>query len=631
MSGRRPSHYQRRLDAILAEFRDKEVRPGAERRHLLRLWREYVSPMALRLVAAVILTLIIQAQPYAWSFMGKETADLILMVSTHIPPNELHTHIVWTLWLFGFNSGYHLLLTYAIWQSTYQITLIGQRVVFELRKSLHEKLQALPLSFFDGIQTGKLLSVVLDDVETIRQSVAGTGVRVVSSLVTLLLGAVLVCWQDWRTGLLVLIALPSYVLTFQYFRPRIRDASIAARRATAILYGRMEERVTGVRTVKVFGRERAEVRVFAESVNNLARLNIHIVRQSNWLNLIATALSVCTTGLVLYMSFLKVQHGDYNPLTHHAWTIGDAMMLYTNAGTMFSPALIIGDLIMELQRISVVMRRVFDILEAQPEPPDRTEAVALTDANGTICFDDVTFTYPGDETPTLRHISVCVPAGRQVAVMGPSGAGKSSLLYLLMRFYDPDSGTITLDGRDLRDVKLLALRDRITLVMQEPVIFSGTVSENIRYGRLDAKDAEVRRAARDADLHEFVMSLPDGYDTVVGERGMSLSGGQRQRLALAASLLSRPSVLLLDDTTSALDPVTEARVRKTLNRLMAGRTCFVVTHRVSTALAGDLVLVLEDGGVTQFGTPTDLLAEDGLFRRIYEQQQRESADTAVTG
>jgi subfamily B ATP-binding cassette protein MsbA len=631
MSGRRPNHYQRRLDAILDEFRDKEIRPGAERRHLLRLWREFVSPMRVRLFAAILLTLIVQAQPYAWAFMAKVTADLILMVNGHIPTQELHTHFVWVLWLFCANSGYHILLTYAIWQSTYQITLIGQRVVFELRKSLHEKLQALPLSFFDGIQTGKLLSVVLDDVETIRQSVAGTGVRVVSSLVTLLLGTLLVCWQDWRTGLLVLCALPAYVLTFRYFRPRIRDASIAARRATAILYSRMEERVTGVRTVKVFGRERAEVRTFTESVNNLARLNIHIVRQSNWLNLIATAVSVCTTGFVLYMGFLKVQHGDLNPLTHQAWTIGDAMMLYTNAGTMFSPALIIGDLIMELQRISVVMRRVFDILEAQPEPPDRADAVALTDARGEICFDGVTFTYPGDETPTLREISACVPAGKQVAVMGPSGSGKSSLLYLLMRFYDPDAGTITLDGRDLRDVKLLALRDRITLVMQEPVIFSGTVAENIRYGRLDAKDAEVRRAAKDADLHEFVMSLPDGYETLVGERGMSLSGGQRQRLALAASLLSRPSVLLLDDTTSALDPSTEARVRKTLNRLMAGRTCFVVTHRVSTALASDLVLVLEDGAVTQFGAPTDLLAEDGLFRRIYEQQQRESADTAMAG
>jgi ABC-type multidrug transport system fused ATPase/permease subunit len=274
------------------------------------------------------------------------------------------------------------------------------------------------------------------------------------------------------------------------------------------------------------------------------------------------------------------------------------------------------------------MRRVFDIMEAEPEPPDRQTAITLPNATGDIAFSQVTFSYPGDESPSLTDVSFSIAAGKQVAVMGPSGAGKSTLLYLLMRFYDPDSGIITLDDNDLRDIKLLNLRDRITLVMQEPVIFSGTVGENIRYGRLDASDVEVRRAAKDADLNEFIMSLPDSYETVVGERGISLSGGQRQRLALATSLLSRPTVLLLDDTTSALDPVTEARVRATLNRLMKGRTCFVVTHRISTAMASDLVLVLEEGKLTQFGTPTDLLAQEGLVRRIYEQQIRESADLA---
>ena len=243
----------------------------------------------------------------------------------------------------------------------------------------------------------------------------------------------------------------------------------------------------------------------------------------------------------------------------------------------------------------------------------------------------MTFTYPGDEAPTLHDVSVRIPAGKQVAVMGPSGAGKSTLLYLLMRFYDPQQGRVRLDEHDLCAIKLLSLRERVTLVMQEPVIFSGTVAENIRYGRLDASDEEVRRAARDADLHEFILTLPDSYDTVVGERGMSLSGGQRQRLALAASLLSRPSVLLLDDTTSALDAATEARVRATLNRLMQGRTCFVVTHRISTAMASDLVLVLEDGRVTQFDTPQELLGKEGLFRRVYEQQNRESADMAAAG
>ena len=619
----RSSAHQKRLEAILEMYRDKELRPGAERRHLLRLWHEYVFPQRYRLLFAVLLNLLLQIQPFVWAFMFEITADTVMMVGKTIPPEELGRHLTWTFYLFLGNNFIHISAILLTWQNSYQLTLVGQQVVFHLRKALHMKLQSLPLSFFDGIQTGKLLSVVVDDVETIRQSVANTAVRVFSSLGTLIIGAILVCSQNWLMGLLVLAALPFYVQTFRTFRPRIRAGNIAARRATAILYGRMEERVTGIRTVKVFGRERAETRTFIESVNNLARLMMHIVRLGAGQTLMATTISVLATGTILFYTMTAVKNGSMS--------LGEALRLHTNAGAMFAPALIFGEIALEVQRISVVMRRVFDIMEAEPEPPDRPDAVAIKEARGDIAFDHVTFTYPGDAAPTLNEVSFAVPSGKQVAVMGPSGAGKSSLLYLLMRFYDPDTGAVTLDGEDMRNLTLLSLRERITLVMQEPVIFSGSVSENIRYGRLDASDEEVRRAAKDADLHEFILSLPDGYETLVGERGMSLSGGQRQRLALAASLLSRPSVLLLDDTTSALDAVTEARVRKTLNRLMKGRTCFVVTHRVSTAMASDLVLALEDGHVTQFGPPTDLLAQEGLFRRVYEQQQRESADSVAAG
>ena len=622
MKASRLTLHQKRLESILAMYRDLEARPGAERRHLLRLWRDYVSPMRWRLLLAALLTLANQVQPYLWAWMEKITVDTILMVGQVIPPAELAKHMRWTLILFLANSGYHVLNIFFSWQQSYQITLISQRVVFELRKTLHEKLQRLPLSFFDSIQTGKLLSVVVDDVETIRMSVANTSVQVFSSSAMLLIGAVLITLADWRMSLIVFLSLPFYVITFRHFRPKIREANMAARRATAILYSTMEERVTGVRTVKVFGRERAEVRKFTESVNNLARLTIHIVRLSTAQTLIATSISALATGVILIYGILQVKQGTMTP--------GTAMMLYTIAATLFGPALVIGDLSAEIQRISVVMRRVFDIIEADPETPDTPNAIALSDARGHIAFDHVSFSYPGDAHPTLVDVCCEIPAGTQVAIMGPSGSGKSTLLYLLMRFYDPDSGTISLDEHDLRDIKLLSLRDRITLVMQEPVIFSGSVAENIRYGRLDATLAEVKRAAQDADLHEYVMSMPDGYDTVVGERGISLSGGQRQRLALAASLISQPSVLLLDDTTSALDPATEARIRKTLARLLKGRTSFLVTHRISTAIACDLVLVLEEGRVTQFGPPAELLAQDGLLRRVYEQQNRESADLAIS-
>ncbi|MEI7833922.1 MAG: ABC transporter ATP-binding protein [bacterium] len=619
MKAKRPSAHQLRLDAILDKYADKEQRPGAERRHVLRLWHEYLYPLRGRLLLALFFAIFLNLQPYFWAYMGNAiTCDYIISTGRAIPPAELPLHLRWTIYLFFINSGAHILVIIFTWQNSFQMTYVGQKVVFELRKALHERLQRLPLSFFDGIQTGRLLSVVVDDVETIRNSVANTLQRIVVNLINLLVGAVILLTQNWLMGLVVLAALPCYAYTFHSFRPKIRAGNIAARRATAIMYGRMEERVTGVRTVKVFGRERAEARSFTELVNNLARLMMHLVRMGSWQNVIATTISAVATGFVLLFGMLQVQSG--------VMTIGHALFFYISAGVVFQPAMVFGDLAVEFQRISVIMRRVFDVLEEDPEPLDRPDAVAVPDARGEIAFQDVTFTYPGDEHPTLNDITVTVPAGKQVAIMGPSGAGKSSLLYLLMRFYDPDSGTISIDGTDLRDTKILSLRDRITLVMQEPVIFSGTVAENIRYGRLDAEMKEVYRAAKDADLHEFIMSLPDGYDTVVGERGMSLSGGQRQRLALAASLLSRPSVLLLDDTTSALDPVTETRVRATLNRLMAGRTCFVVTHRVSTTMASDLVLVLEDGRLTQYGTPTDLLTQDGLFRRVYEQQQNESAD-----
>ena len=620
MTQTRPSLHQSRLEAILDMYRDREHRPGAERRHLIRLWKEYVFPLRVRLMLAMLYSLLNQVQPYVWSYMMAFCTDSILMVGKRIPADELPRHFTWTIAIFFANCAYHFLNIIFSWQNSYQLTVISQRVVFELRKTLHQKLQQLPLSFFDGIQTGKLLSVVIDDVETIRMSVANTSVQVFASAGMLLIGAVMLISINWLMGLVALCSLPLYVMTFKKIRPRIREGNIAARRATATLYSTMEERVTGIRTVKVFGKERPEVRSFAELVNNMARLTMYIVRLSTIQNIIAVLISSLATGIIICYGIYQVRQG--------VMTVGTAMMMYAVAGTLFGPALFIGDLATELQRISVVMRRVFDIIEAEPEPPDRPHAVQLPEAKGDIVFAHATFTYPGDEHPSLQDITVQIPSGKQVAIMGPSGAGKSSLLYLLMRFYDPEEGSLSLDGHDLRDIKLLNLRERITLVMQEPVIFSGTVAENIRYGRLDASNEEVRRAAKDADLHEFILTLPDGYETVVGERGMSLSGGQRQRLALAASLLSRPSVLLLDDTTSALDPVTEARVRVTLNRLMKGRTCFVVTHRISTAMASDLVLVLEDGRLTQFGTPADLLLQEGLMRRVYEQQIRESADLA---
>jgi ABC-type multidrug transport system fused ATPase/permease subunit len=617
----KPNAQQRRLEAILDRYRDKEDRPGAERRHLLRLWRDYIAPMRWSLALALLMNLLIASQQFVWALITRYTADTILMAKpgvagTGVLPEFAWYHYQLIILFFAIMALMHVSIVFFTWVMNVTVVRVGRRVIFALRKALHETLTSLPLSFFDGIQTGRLLAVVIDDVSTVQQAVAGTGINAITHITTLIIGAVVLVMIDWRLALLVFIALPFYMLNFLHYRPRLRQGNITARRAVAILWAKVEEKIAAIRTLKVFGRERAETKNFAESVNNLARLNMYTVDTRTKMQAVATIITSVAIGCALYLTARAIQQGTM--------TLGAMLQFYATAQFLFQPANNLTGLALDIQRISVIMRRVFDLMEEDPEPIDRPGAARLPDAEGEITFDDVTFGYPGDEAATLHGVSATIPAGKQVAVMGPSGAGKSTLLYLLMRFYDPDGGGIRLDGRDLRDITLASVRERITLVMQEPVIFSGAVAENIRYGHLDATDEEVRRAAKDADLHEFILNLPDGYDTVVGERGMSLSGGQRQRLALAASLLSRPSVLLLDDTTSALDPATEARVRTTLNRIMKGRTCFVVTHRISTAMASDLVLILEDGKVVEYDTPANLLAQDGPFRRVYEQQQRES-------
>jgi len=657
----KPSTYHKRIMAVLEEYRDKEPRTGADRRHLRRLLREFVFPLRWRILAVAVFATLMTLQPYLWTFIQRFVADMVVMVGQHPSAAVLIDHSKYVFILLALNSGIHIVNTCFSYANSYQNTMIGQKLVFSLRKALHERLQTLPLSFFDRTQTGRLLTVVLDDVATIQNSIQGIGINAITSLASITVGLILVFSLNWMIGVLVIIAIPGYVMNFRHFRPHLRDANIAARRATTALYTRVEERVAAIRTVKVFGRERAESRSFAESAHNLARLTMYIVRMSNWQSIIANTISTLATFGILYIGVREyIQYMSAYDVAYdaayatgmakglaksvvelasqkaaalaaqpHGLSAGQVWQIYRCSLFLFSPAVVLNDISIEIVRVGVILRRVFDLMEAEPEPLDQENALAMRDAKGDISFENVTFTYPGDEQPTLRDVSFSIQAGRQVAVMGPSGGGKSTLLYLLMRFYDPEEGGISLDGNNLRDIRLVNLRERITLVMQEPVIFSGTVAENIRYGRLDAGDADVRRAARDADLHNFIQTLPDSYETVVGERGMSLSGGQRQRLALAASLLSRPSVLLLDDTTSALDPATEHRVRETLNRLMKDRTCFVVTHRISTALASDLVIVLEEGRLTQFGAPGELLTQEGLFRRVYEQQTRESADAAV--
>lgn len=603
-----------RADAILSEYGERDFFERPQPAHFIRLWKEFVAPHRGRLLLALGLVLLGSVEPYIWSGLARIVIDDVLAGGQPIPVADRPSHLQLVLKIAVAFGALHIAVVLISWLSGYLITVVGQKVVYFMRKRLHERMHTLPLSYFDNVQTGKLLSIMLSDVGAIQGSVGGTLVNFCKQVFLLVVGLVIAFTLNYKLALLILVAMPLYVMNYRHFQPRIRLASTAARKITAELYTHVEERLSAVRTLKIFRRERVETLRFAEHAANLARVIMHSIRFNSWLGFIGTTINVTAVGLALYMGFGEVRDGTM--------TFGEVMQFYYISAMLFQPPVEISRILAESQHVGVILARVFNLMDSEPEPADRPQALRLARSNGDVAFELVSLTYPGARTAVLNNISFRIPAGATVAILGPSGVGKSTLLHLMMRFYDPTEGRITLDSHDLRDIRLNSVRSNITMVLQEPVIFSGTLAENIRYGCLDAADGDVVEAARGAELHDFVMSLPDRYDTLIGERGTTLSGGERQRLALARSLLTNPSVLLLDDTTSALDAATEGRVRRTLETLMRNRTCFVVTHRVATAMEADLVMILKDGKIQQFGAPEDLGRVDGYFRDMIIAQNQ---------
>jgi ABC-type multidrug transport system fused ATPase/permease subunit len=312
MSGNRSNAHQQRFEAILARYRDKEPRPGAELRHLRRLWREYIYPIRWRLFIAIITTMLVALTPYAYSFILKELADVALAVGKPIPPQEMSEHYRWLFILFLANTLLHFPEVFCTYKARQNISLMGQTIVYELRKVLHEKLQSLPLSFFDRTQTGKLLSVVLDDVATVQASIGMLGINIFTYVTTILVGGIIMFSLNWRMGIIVTVALPFYVWNFRHYRPRIREGNIAARRANTSIYNEVEERISGINTVKVFGREKAEVRTFTELTHNLARLMMYIVYQTSWQSIIASTVSALSSVGILYYGFIEYRYAVIN-------------------------------------------------------------------------------------------------------------------------------------------------------------------------------------------------------------------------------------------------------------------------------------------------------------------------------
>jgi ATP-binding cassette subfamily B protein len=499
----------------------------------------------------------------------------------------------------------------------------SQGVAYDLRDALFERIERLSFSYYDRVQTGQLVTRLTSDVEQIR-TFAGSGVVQLANAVVMLIGTtILLLYLDWQLALVALAIVPIIAVLLVRFVGRIRPLFREVQQTLGRLNTVLQEDLLGVRVIRAFAREDYETARYTSVNEELLEKNLTAVRVfANNFPFVFLLANLGTLAIVWYGGWQVINGG---------LSIGELVAFNTLLGFMLFPILTIGFLSASISRAGASSQRVFDVLDAPLDVKDAPEASILLPLSCRVDFDDVSFRYPGSVRDILTGVSFTARPGQTVAVLGTTGSGKSTLVNLIPRFYDVTGGAVRLDGNDVRDVTLSSLRSQIGIVLQETRLFSGTVRENVAFGKPDATDEEIVAAAEAAQAGEFIRGLSDGYDTVIGERGIGLSGGQRQRIAIARALLIDPRLLILDDSTSAVDAETEAAIQETLDRLMREkhRTVFVIAQRVSTVRDADLILVLDEGSIAASGTHEELLHESELYNEILGSQLLSPSETAA--
>ena len=491
---------------------------------------------------------------------------------------------------------------------SYLTASTSQRILTDFRTQLFDHLQSLSLSFFAKRRTGELMSRLMNDVGSLQSALTEVPIDLAKQLVTLVGGLAILFFMNWRLCVLILFLLPAIVLVARFFGRRLKALSTGIQDETARTSTILEEVVSGIRVVKSFVREDYERERFGTQVRRTLDIVLKRARIMAVFVPIITFATFVSAAAVLWYGGTQVIKGVMSP--------GDLIAFVLYAGLLIGPFGTFARLFSQVKEAQGALERVFAILDTKSEVADAPDARPLPSVEGRVSMQGVSFSYDG-RTPVLTDIPFRAKPGELVALVGPSGSGKTTLINLLHRFYDPTAGSVAIDGHDLRSVTMQSLYGQIALVPQETHLFGGTIRDNIRYGRVSAAEGEIVAAARAANAHDFITALPDGYETLVGEKGINLSGGQRQRIAIARAVLKNPRILILDEATSSLDNESELLVQDALDRLMKGRTTFVIAHRFSTIQKADRILMLEKGRIVEEGTHAALLDKKGLYFHLY--------------
>jgi subfamily B ATP-binding cassette protein MsbA len=591
-----------RRPEISAENEKQRVPITRARLHdYTRLW-DHVTPYYARLGVALVALVIRTLLGLVLPLVIQNVVDVVFVERNLALLNRLTVLLVIIFLIqaiFSFINRYH-------------ISYVGERVVADLREKLYHHLITFSLRFFADRRVGELVSRVTNDASTLQSSITDNLVTLLQQAITLIGGILLLVWIDWRLTSIILGGIPVVTLTMVYLGRKIRRASVEVHDQLAEASAVVDESLGGIRIVKSFAREAYESTRFTARIEKTFSAAMKRAQIS--------ATLAPTIGFLAFISItITIWFGGYEVIQGHLSPGGlVAFLIYTMM--VAAPIAAFSGLYSQFQVALGATDRIFELLDLQPEITDAPQAYEMPPIVGQVCFSRVSFEYDS-AIPILHDVLLRAEPGQIVALVGPSGAGKTTLVNLIPRFYDITAGQITIDGHDIRHVTRLSLRQQIGIVPQEAILFSDTIEANIRYGKLEATPAEIEAAARAANAHDFILKTPQGYHTTVGEGGIKLSGGQRQRVTIARAILKDPRILILDEATSSLDSESEQLVQEALERLMKGRTTFVIAHRLSTVVNADWIIVLDQGRIIEQGQHADLLAkEEGLYRRLHAMQ-----------